>query len=220
MARAKLLYHLGMRQAKARMMNEFGNEFWQDFKGKADGWMKEILPKVPDIGSGVFRTSYDLCPAYIAWYKSLVSMGFTNEEAGEQLWVISEELFSLIPRRALKLPMKGHMAGFRDDAALHVQRDKAGKLHPYDWRISFTELDEDHFNIDIKECAMMKLSEDFDALGMFPTICRIDFLAAHVMGNGFSRTKTLADGDDCCNCMYKVGGTCEWDPKRGFEDRK
>lgn len=220
MGRAKLLYRLGMHRAKKRMLNEFGDKFWQEFKHNADDWMEQILPKVPDIGNSVFRTSYDMCPAYIAWYKSLMAMGFSSEKAGEELWAISEDMLALIPKGKVKLAMKGHMAGFRDDAALHEQRDKAGKLHPYDWKIAFTEVDEDHFKIDITECAMMKLSEDFDALGMFPTLCRIDFLAANVMGNGFSRTKTLADGDECCNCMYAVGGTCEWNPKSGFVDRK
>ena len=220
MDRAKLLYRLGMRRSKERMLNDFGNGFWEEFKANADNWMQEILPKVPDIGHSVFRTSYDMCPAYIAWYKSLMAMGFSSEEAGEELWVMSEDLLELIPKRVLKLPMKGYMAGFRDDAALHEQRGKAGKLHPYDWQIVFTDHDDDHFEIDISECAMMKLSKDFDALGMFPAVCRVDFLAANVMGNGFSRTKTLADGDECCNCMYEIGGTCDWNPELGFTDRK
>ncbi|WP_315115539.1 hypothetical protein [uncultured Clostridium sp.] len=33
-------------------------------------------------------------------------------------------------------------------------------------------------------------------------------------------TKTLGDGDDCCNCRYIIGGSCEWSPEKGFVDRK
>ena len=43
---------------------------------------------------------------------------------------------------------------------------------------------------------------DFHAEGMLPGICRMDYLFASRMKNGFERTKTLGDGDECCNCRY------------------
>ena len=43
---------------------------------------------------------------------------------------------------------------------------------------------------------------------MLPGICAVDYIVAHYMGNGFSRTKTLGDGDDCCNCRYEIKGKC------------
>jgi hypothetical protein len=48
----------------------------------------------------------------------------------------------------------------------------------------------------------------------------MDYLFAHLMNNGFERTKTLGDGDDCCNCRYYLTGSCEWSPEKGFADRK
>ena len=58
------------------------------------------------------------------------------------------------------------------------------------------------------------------ARAMLPGICRIDYLFSHLMGNGFTRTQTLGDGDACCNCRYQLKGTCEWSPEKGFLDRK
>jgi hypothetical protein len=48
----------------------------------------------------------------------------------------------------------------------------------------------------------------------------MDYLMANLMGNGFTRTKTLGDGDNCCNCSYSKVGYCEWSPEKGFIERK
>ena len=64
------------------------------------------------------------------------------------------------------------------------------------------------------------LSKELGAEGLLPGVCRGDYLSAHLMGNGFERTKTLGDGDDCCNCRYYVKGDCDWSPDKGFENRK
>lgn len=44
----------------------------------------------------------------------------------------------------------------------------------------------------------------------------MDYMYANIMGNGFERTKTLGDGDDCCNCRYFMKGDCEWSPQKGL----
>jgi hypothetical protein len=99
-------------------------------------------------------------------------------------------------------------------------RSEAGLVPEYDWKLRFRQSGADSFEVDIYECSMLKLGKRYDAMGMFPYLCRIDYLMAHFMGHGFTRTKTLADGDDCCNCGYKIGGNCEWAPEKGFVDRK
>lgn len=55
-------------------------------------------------------------------------------------------------------------------------------------------------------------------IGTYP--CRLDYLMANIKGNKFERTKTLADGDDCCNCNMMGLGYTEWSPEKGFEQRK
>lgn len=47
-----------------------------------------------------------------------------------------------------------------------------------------------------------------------------DKFIANLMGNGFTRTKTLGDKDSCCNCHYELRGKCEWAPEKGFITRK
>ncbi|MEN6350201.1 MAG: L-2-amino-thiazoline-4-carboxylic acid hydrolase [Syntrophomonas sp.] len=118
------------------------------------------------------------------------------------------------------MSVKAYIGGFRKKAAEHAKKTRANALHPYDWKIAYREINENTFEIDITECAMLKLAKDFDVLGMYPAICRMDYLFSHYMGNGFERTKTLGDGDECCNCRYHIVGNCEWSPEKGFESRR
>ena len=125
-----------------------------------------------------------------------------------------------IPSYFLHSTGKSYMNGFRKKAAHHVERQNLGELHPYDWKIAYRDIDENCFEIDITECAMKKLAHKLGAEGLLPGICRMDYLFSSIMGNGFIRTKTLGDGDDCCNCHYELDGQCEWAPEKGFSDRK
>ena len=130
------------------------------------------------------------------------------------------DMVRILPNFLLKLAGRVYLGSFSRKAAGHEARQIAGKLHPYDWKIAYRPIDANTYEIDILECAYVKLTNDFDARGMLPGVCRMDYLFSHLMGNGFTRTKTIADGDACCNCRYQLKGTCEWSPEKGFTDRK
>lgn len=216
----RLVYRVTMHRSKKYIVNKYGEVFWKDFKQKSMRILNSILPKVPDIGESIFAFNYDFCPTYISWYKSFMELGLSSDEACKEIWKMNECLVTIIPSWMLSLSVNAYLGGFRRSAARHEQRMKANKLHPYDWKIAYREIDDKTFEIDITECAMLKLSKDFDALGMYPAICRMDYLFSHYMGSGFERTKTLGDGDSCCNCRYHMRGSCEWAPEKGFEYRK
>jgi hypothetical protein len=120
----------------------------------------------------------------------------------------------------LKATGKTYLNGFRKKAATHVALQEKGKLHPYDWHITYREINQNSFEIDITECGLKKLAHQFDADGLLPGICRMDYLFSNLMGNRFVRSKTLGDGDNCCNCHYDLEGQCEWAPEKGFTDRR
>lgn len=149
-----------------------------------------------------------------------MDLGLSSDEAGREIWAMNECLVTMIPRWLMPLSVKAYIGGFRKKAAEHAKKTRANALHPYDWKIAYREINENTFEIDITECAMLKLAKDFDVLGMYPAICRMDYLFSHYMGNGFERTKTLGDGDECCNCRYHIVGNCEWSPEKGFESRR
>ncbi|MDD3227629.1 MAG: L-2-amino-thiazoline-4-carboxylic acid hydrolase [Oscillospiraceae bacterium] len=216
----KLIYNLTMCRSKSYLIKKYGKNFWRDFKTTSDENFSKILPKVPDIGNSVFSFSYEFGPSYIAWYKSFLRLGLTGEEAIQTIWVMNEKMVTTIPRPFLKATGKSYLNGFRKKAASHVTLQDKGKLHPYDWHIRYRDINQNSFEFDITECGLKKLAHQFDADGLLPGICRMDYLFANLMGNGFVRSKTLGDGDNCCNCHYDLVGECEWSPEKGFTDRR
>ncbi|HPR79378.1 MAG TPA: L-2-amino-thiazoline-4-carboxylic acid hydrolase [Candidatus Limiplasma sp.] len=216
----KLLYQVAMRRSRSCYKQRYGQDFWTRFRVGSNDRLAEILPKVPDIGKSVFSFNYIFAPFYIAWYQTLISLGNTPGEADENLWMMNERMARTLPASLLKIVGRLYLGSFSRKAAGHEARQKAGTLHPYDWKITYRPMDANTYEIDILECAYVKLTNDLGARGMLPGVCRMDYLFSHLMGNGFTRTKTLADGDDCCNCRYQLKGACEWAPEKGFTDRK
>ncbi len=216
----KLIYHLTLYRSKYYLIAKYGKDFWIKFKANSDKTLAEILPQVPDIGDSIFSFNYKFGPSYIAWYKSFLVLGLSQDEAIQNIWTMNEKMVTTIPRQFLKETGKSYLKGFRKKAATHMIRQVKGNLHPYDWVVTFREINQNSFELDITECGLKKLANQFNAGGLLPGICRMDYLFSNLMGNGFVRTKTLGDGDDCCNCHYNLVGKCEWSPEKGFIDRK
>ena len=216
----KLIYRIAMYRSKKFLIERYSVEWFQKFSDESGRKMKEILPKVPNIGKSIFVLNYKFAPAYIAWYLTLEKMGISKEEITEIIWAINEKMMHIIPTFFLHRVGKTYFNSFRKKAAVHVKKQETTGVHPYDWQIQYRDVNDNCFEIDILACGIKKLAEDFHAEGMLPGICRMDYLFANMMQNGFERTKTLGDGDECCNCRYFLNGDCEWAPEKGFIDRK
>lgn len=216
----KIIYAFVMLRSRKVLIKKYGKKFWKSFKKLSKEKLAAILPLTPDIGKSIFPLNYQFGPAYIAWYKTFIELGLQQKEAWETIWMMNEKMVTILPKFLRHLTGKSYINSFRKKAAAHVERQQKNELHPYDWRVIYREINSNTFELDITECGIIKLTHDFDADGLLPGICRMDYLLSHLMGNGFERTKTLGDGDDCCNCRYHIIGTCEWSPEKGFEGRR
>lgn len=216
----KMIFNIAMRKSKSFLIGKYSAKWFNSFQALSRQHFQEILPQVPNIGSSIFSFNYKFAPAYIAWYKAFSELGVTQEEIDRNIWCINEKMVGVIPSPLMHMVGKSYFSSFRRKAAKHIQRQNTIGIHPYDWQIEYRNVDDNCFEIDIKTCGIKKLAEDFGVRGLLPGICRMDYLFAHLMNNGFERTKTLGDGDDCCNCCYYLTGNCEWSPEKGFTDRK
>jgi hypothetical protein len=216
----RMMYLFAMLRSRKSLIQKYGMAFWGRFKKLSKEKLAVILPATPDIGKGIFSASYRFGCVYIALYKAFMELGMQQQEAWENIWLISAKMMKTVPKFLRYQVGKAYYGGFHKKAAAHVERQQRNELHPYDWRIVYREINDNTFEIDITECGIKKLAHDFGADGLLPGICRLDYLLSHLMKNGFERTKTLGDGDNCCNCRYHIVGTCEWSPEKGFEGRK
>lgn len=216
----KIIYKLAMHRSKKRLIDRYSKEWYQQFVKESDEVFREILPKVPDIGKSIFSLNYKFAPSYIAWYLALRKLEIPTQEIDENIWLISEQLMKIIPGFLMHRVGKIYFNSFKKKSNQHIKKQETTGVHPYDWKIRYRNVNNNCFEIDILSCGIKKLAEDFGAEGLLPGICRMDYLYANMMQNGFERTKTLGDGDDCCNCRYYLKGDCEWAPEKGFFDRK
>ncbi len=220
MKTSKLIYELGMRRSKNAIVKKYGKDFYKDFNHIALAVVNQVIAQMPDIGKTIFAFNYNFTPTYIAWYKASKTLGLTPEETQDMLWLVNERLITIIPKGFMKLFIRSYLNKFRMKAREHEKLMQENRLHPYDWVIKHRDVNDTTFEIDIYECGIMKLAKEFDAQEIVPTVCRVDYMLSNYMGAGFERTKTLGDGDDCCNCRYIMGGSCEWSPEKGFVERK
>lgn len=209
------------RSAKKGIQATYGADFFQRFAVLSRQRLEEMLPRVPDIGDSIFAFNYLYGPCYFAWYQALRELNIDETTAMNLIWQINEDLVKGIPGPLLRwFGKQMYLGTFRKRAVDAEKRGKAGQLHPFDWRIAYSDIDANTFAIDIFECAMLKLADRFGYRNLFPHVCRMDYLFSHYFHQSFHRTGTLADGDPCCNCWYQAPGTCEWAPEKGFVERR
>ncbi len=210
MNRYTLIYRIGMLRSKKRLIAKYGRDFYKRFSSLSSRHLSQVIPKTPSIGNTIFSFNYAFTPAYIAWYKAAREIGLGDGELDKLLWLMNERIIAALPKCLAKLFMKIYLKNFRKRAPEHEMLCKQGKVHDYDYILRFRDISETTFEIDIRRCGMMTLAKDFEAEGIFPAVCRVDYMMSAYMGAGFERTKTLGDGDDCCNCRYILGGRCQW----------
>ena len=197
-----------MFRSRRFIIKNYGSEFWKKFKAESRIVFKKVLLELPDIGKSIFSFNYAYAPSYIAWYKSMRNLGLSAKEADSLMWKMNECMILTVPKIFLRSAGRIYLESFRKKAASHIEHQKNGNLHENDWLIEYRNLNKNSFEIDIKRCGFITLSKKYGAEGMLPGICAVDYIVAHYMGNGFSRTKTLGDGDDCCNCRYEIKVKC------------
>ena len=143
-------------------------------------------------------------------------LSLTADQADELMWLMNEKMLLTVPKPFLHMAGKTYLNGFRKKAAKHMERQKNG-LHPFDWEISYRNIDSNSFEIDITKCGFIAFAKKFGAEGMLPGICSVDYMISYYMGNGFKRTTTLGYGDSCCNCHYELTGKCPLHPQDGMK---
>lgn len=204
----RFIYNITMFRSRRFIIKNYGSEFWKKFKAESRIVFKKVLLELPDIGKSIFSFNYAYAPSYIAWYKSMRNLGLSAKEADSLMWKMNECMILTVPKIFLRSAGRIYLESFRKKAASHIEHQKNGNLHENDWLIEYRNLNKNSFEIDIKRCGFITLAKKYGAEGMLPGICAVDYIVAHYMGNGFSRTKTLGDGDDCCNCRYEIKGKC------------
>lgn len=213
----KFIYRLTMCRSKGYIQKQYGKSFWKSFREHSDAVFRQVAAELPDIGDSIFSFNYAYAPSYVAWYRSMRQLGLDAGQADDLMWKMNEKMLLSVPKPFLHMAGKSYLNSFRKKAKQHLQRQGKPGFLEYDWLIDYRDIDANSFEIDIRRCGFITVAKKYGVEGMLPGICSVDYMVSHYMGNGFSRTKTLGDGDECCNCHYELTGKC---PLRAPEGMK
>ena len=213
----KFIYRLTMCRSKGYIQKQYGKSFWKSFREHSDAVFRQVAAELPDIGDSIFSFNYAYAPSYVAWYRSMRQLGLDAGQADDLMWKMNEKMLLSVPKPFLHMAGKSYLNSFRKKAKQHLQRQGKPGFSEYDWLIDYRDIDANSFEIDIRRCGFITVAKKYGVEGMLPGICSVDYMVSHYMGNGFSRTKTLGDGDKCCNCHYELTGKC---PLRAPEGMK
>ena len=213
----KFIYRLTMCRSKGYIQKQYGKSFWKSFREHSDAVFRQVAAELPDIGDSIFSFNYAYAPSYVAWYRSMRQLGLDAGQADDLMWKMNEKMLLSVPKPFLHMAGKSYLNSFRKTAKKHLQRQGKPGFSEYDWLIDYRDIDANSFEIDIRRCGFITVAKKYGVEGMLPGICSVDYMVSYYMGNGFSRTKTLGDGDECCNCHYELTGKC---PLRAPEGMK
>ena len=188
----KFIYRLTMCRSKGYIQKQYGKSFWKSFREHSDAVFRQVAAELPDIGDSIFSFNYAYAPSYVAWYKSMRKLGLDREQADDLMWKMNEKMLLSVPQPFLHMAGKAYLNSFRKKAARHVERQKAGALHPNDWLIDYRNIDDNSFEIDIRRCGFVTVAEQYGVRDMLPGICGVDYMISEVgLGGVIDSTNTI-----------------------------
>ncbi len=217
---AIFLYKLTMTRSRSMIRKRYGKDFWIGFKRASDGRFHELINEFEDIGNSMFAFNYAYAPGYVAWYKTMEKLGLHVHERDVLMLLMNEKMLLTVPKPLLHVVGKSYMNGMRKKSREHIRRQENEQLHEFDWTVDYQDVDEERFSIKITDCGFIKYAKKYNATGMLPAICQVDYMIAHYMHVGFNRTQTLGAGCSCCDGCYAMHGECSWNIEQRLQERR
>ncbi len=182
-------------------------------KGKINKWLKasltnleELIPELPWIGGkGNIFSQFLVRPSMLLPIVQILHQeGVPTRKIGQIMFEMAEKGYFLFPRpirwwQRRKYFKKGEMQKWRDAAAKTQEQQYSA-----DWVCEFVEGDRETFQygLDMKECGLLKFWSSKGLEDFVPYLCLADWALWNSLGVQVQRTKTLANGGDCCDYRY------------------
>lgn len=209
--KVRMIMRYIQRRIKKAFVREFSITDYHEFCKLSEQNLEKLLPDVPDIGNSVFSVDYYFIICCLNWFDTFKRMGQTSEQAASSFTFACEEYLKTWPTWLLQFTGRYIYNGIHLHRAKKAENMAAdGRLHDFDWRIKFKQIDKNTFQFDIYECSALKLAKKLNMTDAFPIVCRMDYLLSHYIGYEFKRSGTLADGDDCCDSWFRFPGYTSW----------
>jgi hypothetical protein len=199
-------------ETEARIWNPFVFGWYGEIQGyriiqAARQEFENLIPQILYIGGDENRRTQTLVQSvhFLAFYLAMKKIGKTAEETGKLLFKALVEQVKNTPQNTLP-------AGWQDkEKYFQIRKEGAAssqqKRYPGDYVFRFVsgEGRKYDYGYDYTECAAVKFFHQQGADEFMPFCCYLDYPICAATGLGFSRTKTLRQGDEKCNHRFTPG---------------
>lgn len=180
-------------------------------KSNAKNRYKQIIKESPDIGSitkNSLRTCLSSGALWLAFYENC-------EEK------IKDEEFGEMVKASIKSPMIEKAFSSKNPFTQKAQMKKEESIKKgnkasdseFNWKAEFIKgRDEEEYTIIYKQCGICALAKKENHPELVKYMCVLDTLSVDMFGGVLYRTKTLAEGKDCCDFYICKKGS-HWDLK-------
>lgn len=178
-------------------------------KKKAKQRYKQIMLELPNIGS-LTQNSLRICLSgsalWLAFYESCEEK-IENEEFGEMVKATMQSPL-IVKAFSSKKPFNKKA---QIKKAKSVTRDNNASNSEFNWKTEFIKgRDENEYTIIYKKCGICALAKKLNHQELVKYMCVLDVMSVDMIGGVLHRTKTLAEGKDCCDFYICKKGS-KWD---------
>lgn len=166
----------------------------KEYKKKVKQEYKAMLLRTPDIGGSSLEMNLYIAAFVFSLHKAYPEK-ITPEVVDEMVTAVFESPFMIKAHKNKKCTL------FTDKVQdKKVKESIASQNSPYelDWKFKY-EKGKDEFYNTYAECGICKLGTRENCFEFVPCLCNMDERNYRNEGGNLHRTKTLAQGDDCCN---------------------
>ena len=191
------------------LAERYGGEFARTVLREARMEFETLIPVIPFIGGSRNPMQSDLIESVhlLAFHRVMKAHAKTAQETSAIIDRGIRLKLARYPRFLMRLVGKLQFSRIflRRLQNLALESQKRKYPENFVFKILIGDGGEFDWGIDFTECAIQKFYESQNAGEFLPYICPNDFMTSEAFDLGMTRTKTLAEGAECCNPRLRRG---------------
>ncbi len=191
---AKGIEMMCFKPALEALKKVYPNMDMADYKKKVKKEFKAMLLRTPDIGGSSLESNLYIAAFVFSLYKAEPER-ITPEIVDKMVTAVFDSPFMVKAHKNKKCTMFADKA---QEKKLAESRASQNSKYELDWKFDYRKGADEFYNT-YTECGICKLGKRENCFEFVPCLCNMDERNYRNEGGQLHRTKTLANGDECCD---------------------
>ena len=197
------------KNGKKAVFSKYGQKKGIHIIEKVKKEFEKLLPEVPYVGKiDTMQRQMLLTVIFTAFYRVL-----KETEKSVDIWILcnefNKETLMNMPRFVRWLIKKSLFGKHMKNSFRKMAKEQKEKNLADQWDYIEGNGESFDYGINITKCAKLLFLQKLGHKEFLPYVCLVDKNFAECCKYGFKRTKTLAEGGDCCDFRISKNGTVD-----------